>query len=118
MARKISRPAGRNRPAPTQRAAGSGGQPAQRTAVAAPARARSREEMIVENFFLGVLLFFLAVMVFYPAFHAGFIWDDDQLLTANPLVKDPSGWWRVWVEGTADYFPLTTTTCFTALWRC
>jgi tetratricopeptide (TPR) repeat protein len=91
---------------------------AQRAAVAAPARIRSRtpEEILVENFFLGALLFLLAVVVFYPAFHAGFIWDDDQLLTANPLVKAPDGWWRVWVEGTADYFPLTTTTLWLE-WR-
>ena len=71
----------------------------------------------MENFFLGALLFFLAVLIFYPAFHAGFIWDDDQLLTANPQVHSPDGWWSLWLAPqTADYFPLTSTTLWIE-WR-
>jgi tetratricopeptide (TPR) repeat protein len=94
MARKISPPAGR--PA------------APRPAPAEPLR---RETEVVENFFLGVLLFFLAILVFYPAFQAGFIWDDDQLLTSNTQVHDPHGWWTLWISPqTADYFPLNSTT--------
>jgi tetratricopeptide (TPR) repeat protein len=107
MARKISRSSGRNRTASTQ----SRGASSQKAAVAAPARARSRDEELVENFFLGALLFFLAILVFYPAFHAGFIWDDDQLLTANPQVHSADGWRTLWLKPeTADYFPLTSTT--------
>jgi tetratricopeptide (TPR) repeat protein len=100
MARKISRPAGRNRTASTPK-----------TAVAASSRRRTREEEAVLNFFLGAALFVLAVVIFYPAFHAGFIWDDDQLLTANPQVHSADGWWTLWLKPlTADYFPLTSTT--------
>jgi len=64
----------------------------------------------VTNFFIGVGLFALAVFIFARAFSAGFIWDDDQLLTANALVHAPDGWWRLWTEGTADYFPLMSLT--------
>jgi tetratricopeptide (TPR) repeat protein len=71
----------------------------------------SREEELAKNFFLGLALFFLAVMVYYQAFHAGFIWDDDQLLTANQQVQSTMGWWTLWTApATADYFPLTSST--------
>ncbi len=66
---------------------------------------------MVINFLLGLVLFILPVIVFIPAFHAGFIWDDDQLLTQNPQVHDIWGWWTLWTHPlTADYFPLTSTT--------
>jgi len=94
--------------------------PPQKTAAAAAIaarRPRPREEELVENIFLGVLLFFLAVLVFIPVFNAGFIWDDDQLLTANPQVHSPGGWWTLWLKPeTADYFPLTSSTLWLE-WR-
>ena len=62
---------------------------------------------MAENFFLVLLLFVLAVCVFIPTFSAGFIWDDDQLLTGNPQVKSPMGILGLWfAPATADYFPL------------
>ncbi len=68
---------------------------------------------MVENLFLGLVLFFLAVAVFTPAFTAGFIWDDDQLLTQNAQVHSAAGWRTLWTgQDTADYFPLT----YTSLW--
>src|SRR5580658_7429635 len=80
--------------------------PARKYGRAAPSR-RRREEQMAENFFLGLLLFGLAVCVFIPAFSAGFIWDDDQLLTANPQVQSPTGILGLWfAPATADYFPL------------
>src|SRR5207248_4625734 len=53
---------------------------------------------------------FLAVLIVYvPAMSAGFIWDDDQLVTANPSMRTLSGLGEIW-SGTksADYFPLTS----------
>lgn len=48
---------------------------------------------------------------------AGFIWDDDVLLTDNPLVHAPDGWWRLWVTGQMpQYFPITWTS-FWLEWR-
>jgi len=89
MARKASRQAGRSKPVPK----------------------RTHEEEMVANFFLGLLLVFLVVLVYYPVFNAGFVWDDDQLLTANQQVQSAMGWWTLWVHPTtADYFPLTSTT--------
>ena len=109
MARKISPPPP-GRPATARPATA---RPTPMRPAPAPARGspRPRETERLENFFLGVLLFLLAIVVFYPAFQAGFIWDDDQLLTVNQQVHDPHGWWTLWVSPqTADYFPLNSTT--------
>src|SRR5271166_1841413 len=110
MARKISTTANRSQAATATKPAG-----ASRTSAAtkaATARAcPPREEEVAQNFFLGLALFFLAVLIYFQAFHAGFIWDDDQLLTVNPQVHAPDGWWTLWVAPqTADYFPLTSST--------
>jgi tetratricopeptide (TPR) repeat protein len=86
--------------------------PARKRTAAAAVRRRP-EEVLVENLFYGGLLFFLAIIVYVRVFHAGFIWDDDQLLTANQQVQSPDGWWKLWVQPAgADYFPLT----MTSLW--
>jgi tetratricopeptide (TPR) repeat protein len=54
------------------------------------------------------LLMAATVVVYAPAMSAGFIWDDPQLLTRNPLIRDPAGIWKVWfVPAVTDYFPVT-----------
>ncbi len=58
-----------------------------------------------------LFIFILAIIVYSPAMQAGFIWDDDQLLTANPVMQDPWGLLKLWfAPSTADYFPLTSST--------
>ncbi len=50
------------------------------------------------------------VLVYLPAFRADFVWDDEQLITANPLLRSFSGLTEMWSGGrTADYFPVTNT---------
>ena len=45
-----------------------------------------------------------------PALGAGFVWDDEPLITANPLLRSLSGLAEIWSGArTADYFPLTNT---------
>ena len=39
---------------------------------------------------VAVLLVLVTVLAYQPVWHAGFIWDDDAMLTANPLVQ--AGW--------------------------
>ena len=49
-------------------------------------------------------------LVYLPALRAGFVWDDEPLITANPLLQTASGLREIWFFGrTADYFPLTNT---------
>src|SRR6266481_9985168 len=49
-------------------------------------------------------------LVYLPAVHAGFVWDDEQLVTGNLLLRNFAGLMEVWSGGrTADYFPITNT---------
>ena len=49
-------------------------------------------------------------LAYLPALHAGFVWDDQSLITANPLLQSFSGLAEIWSGArTADYFPLTNT---------
>jgi Flp pilus assembly protein TadD len=62
---------------------------------------------------LGALLLVLAVVLAYqPAWNAGFIWDDDNYVTGNPLLTAPDGLKRIWfsTDSPSQYFPLTYTT--------
>jgi tetratricopeptide (TPR) repeat protein len=55
----------------------------------------------------------LVVAAYLPAFGGGWLWDDDILITANPLVTEASGLWRIWFHNTSpDYFPVTLTACW------
>jgi tetratricopeptide (TPR) repeat protein len=49
-------------------------------------------------------------LVFSPALHGHWLWDDDSEITENPILRDPAGWWRCWLAPTylVDYFPLKT----------
>lgn len=61
----------------------------------------------------GLALFLLTLLVYSPVRDAGFIWDDDVMLTGNRQVQSPDGLKAIWFSTElADYFPLTST----ALW--
>jgi Flp pilus assembly protein TadD len=50
------------------------------------------------------------LLVYLPALRGGFVWDDEQLITSNPLLRSFSGLVEIWSGGrTADYFPITNT---------
>lgn len=60
-----------------------------------------------------ILLVIITLIVYWPAIHSGFIWDDDTMLTNNPLIFVPHGLWKIWFStDQADYFPLT----YSSLW--
>jgi len=66
---------------------------------------------------LAIAVFALTWLVYIPALHAGFILDDDRLVTGNPLIGDPNGWWKFWCTTiTPDYLPVMSDT-FWAEWR-
>lgn len=65
------------------------------------------------------LILFLAVIVTYlPVLQAGFIWDDDDHVTANPCIIGPLGLKEIWTTSNARYYPLVLTTFWIehALW--
>jgi tetratricopeptide (TPR) repeat protein len=61
---------------------------------------------------LGLLLIAAVIFSYQPAWRAGFIWDDDEYVTHNPLLPAPDGLWRIWFssDSPSQYFPLTYTT--------
>ena len=57
------------------------------------------------------------VIVYLPALHGGFIFDDDIFLEKSPLILRADGLYRFWFTAAApDYFPLTSTTLWLE-WR-
>lgn len=61
---------------------------------------------------LGVLLLVSVVTAYAPALRAGFVWDDKEYVTHNPLLHSTQGLVRIWVEPAASpqYYPLTMST--------
>ena len=51
------------------------------------------------------------IFAYQPAWTAGFIWDDDDYVTHNPLLTAPDGLKRIWfsTDSPSQYFPLTYT---------
>ena len=67
---------------------------------------------------LGLLLVAATMIAYLPVWHAGFIWDDDALLTNNPCIVGPLGFKAIWTSGAAIYFPLALSSFWLqhALW--
>jgi tetratricopeptide (TPR) repeat protein len=66
----------------------------------------------------GLVLVLAVVLTYVPVWQAGFIWDDDKLITANPCIAGPLGLKEIWTTAAADICPLTITTFWVehALW--
>ena len=66
----------------------------------------------------GLILVGAVILTYSPVWHAGFIWDDDQIVTANPVIVGPLGLKEIWTTSAADICPLTITTFWVehALW--
>src|SRR5947208_11219030 len=54
------------------------------------------------------------ILLYRPAWHGGFIWDDDRYVTNNYLLIAPDGLRRIWfsLDAPSQYFPLA----YTMLW--
>src|SRR5476649_1650484 len=62
----------------------------------------------LRTFVLGLVLVLATIAVYRPAWHGGFIWDDDYYVTKNPLLTASDGLWRIWfsLDSPSQYFPL------------
>jgi tetratricopeptide (TPR) repeat protein len=64
-----------------------------------------------------VFILLLTIVAYLPVMRAGFIWDDDVLITENPMTKARDGLYRSWLTTEAmDYYPMTWT-LFWSEWR-
>ena len=63
---------------------------------------------------LALLLMVTVVMVYWPALHGDFVWDDDTHISANPTLRSLKGLWDIWFQpgATCQYYPLS----FTGFW--
>ncbi len=67
---------------------------------------------------LGLILFIAVILTYLPVWWAGYIWDDDVLVTQNPCIVGPLGLQAIWTTNAADICPLVITTFWMehALW--
>jgi len=56
----------------------------------------------------------LAFLVYFPAIHGGFVWDDEAYVVNNMALKTLHGLWEIWFQPgrLVQYYPLT----FTSFW--
>ena len=60
---------------------------------------------------LALLLALATALAYHGSWHGGFIWDDDDYVTKNPLLTAGDGLQRIWfsLDAPSQYFPLTYT---------
>ena len=63
-------------------------------------------------FLFAVLLATVTIFAYRPAWHGGFLWDDDAYIINNELLTATDGWQRIWfsLDSPSQYFPLTYST--------
>ncbi len=68
--------------------------------------ARGRFEL-----WLALLLFVAVIAAYQPAWHGGFVYEDEMYARDNPLLTASNGLWRIWftLQSPSQYFPLTHT---------
>ena len=59
---------------------------------------------------LGLVLIVAVALVYQGVWGAGYIWDDDAVLTENHVIVGPLGLKEIWTTSAADICPLTLTT--------
>src|SRR6516165_4394753 len=59
-----------------------------------------------------VVLAAVTIVAYRPAWHGGFLWDDDDYIINNELLTAPDGWQRIWfsLDSPSQYCPLVYTT--------
>jgi tetratricopeptide (TPR) repeat protein len=58
------------------------------------------------------LIVLATLIAYYGIWDAGYIWDDEDYVTQNPLLRLPDGLWRIWFSPSElpQYYPLVHTT--------
>ena len=67
--------------------------------------------MIRRSWAAGALLAAFVLIAYLPALRAGYVWDDDLHVTANPALRDVDGLVALWttLDATPQFYPLTHT---------
>jgi protein O-mannosyl-transferase len=53
----------------------------------------------------------MVLWIYLPVIHGQWLWDDKELISQNDLIRDPAGWWKIWVQpgDLIDFYPLWST---------
>lgn len=86
-------------------------------APSAPARVSTEVQRLggwVRRHYLWLTLLAMTLLAYLPALRAGYIWDD-QALMQNPLIFDPAGFWKLWLQPSLNvseshYWPMVYST--------
>ena len=70
-----------------------------------------RERSSAKIALVAVAITAVTLLVYWPALHGGFLWDDDRYVTHNYLLTAADGLRRIWfsLDAPSQYFPLTYT---------
>ena len=92
--------------------------PLRQTTVSSPVR---RTNFTQHTWLLALVLGVATFAAYQPVWHAGFIWDDDSLVTKNPALRSLDGLGNIWIKlgTTKQYYPLVFTTFWSEyhLWK-
>jgi len=74
--------------------------------------------LLSRDWLLGLILILAVILTYSPVWWAGYVWDDEALITTNPVIIGPLGLKQIWTTSAADICPLTITTFWLghALW--
>jgi tetratricopeptide (TPR) repeat protein len=76
-------------------------------------RGRMERSFRLRGWLAALMLVAVTFAAYQPVWRAGYIWDDDVMLTGNHYVQSPGGLSAIWFSTKLpDYFPMT----YTALW--
>ena len=69
------------------------------------------QRLWLKNWFKALLLIAMILVVYWPAMHGGFLWDDDEHISDNKTFRSLAGLWNIWFKPGAicQYYPLTFT---------
>jgi len=72
---------------------------------------RGNHDNIFLDLFIGALLVAMVLTAYIPAMDGDFVWDDDNHITKNYLLKTTDGLKKIWFEpgSWAQYYPLVLT---------
>jgi len=71
--------------------------------------AKSRPVLRQRDLWMALVLFVAVIAAYQPAWHGGFLYEDEMYARDNWLLTASDGLWRIWftLESPSQYFPLT-----------
>ncbi len=63
-----------------------------------------------------LLLVAITLLAYLSALRGGFIWDDQEYVVENPVLRDWAGLWRIWAEPGASHEPFYRPMTYSTFW--